>query len=105
MPQGFPPHLESRDFDLQDSTTKRVIHQVSVPPLHSFDPALHHRLLHHVLAHVPVAYPLLQFSKLLDQERWLGDGLLYDQCNLHRLDTKRSVLQRRYDTRTLRDET
>lgn len=99
-PRVSHPTLKSRDFDLQDSTTKRVIHQVSVPP-HSFKSALSHRLLHHVLADVPVAYPLLELSELLDQERWLGNGLPYYQRNSHRLDTRRSVLQWRYDARRL----
>lgn len=45
------------------------------PPPHPVIPALPHCLLHDVLAHEPFDYPLPRFSKLLDQELSLDDGL------------------------------
>lgn len=103
--QGFPefhprihtridPTLKSRDFDLQKSglePPKRVIHQVSKPPLaappspptplSSVNPPLPDSLLHHVLvlADKLAVYLSLPFPELYEAEPSLDDGLPYCQ--------------------------
>lgn len=61
---------------------KRVIHQVSSPPTLSTQHYSILLLLHHVLVNELVVYPLLGYSKLLDQELSRDDGLPYYQPNI-----------------------